>query len=222
MTSRYKKTQVFRSPSGRLRQRLAACWCPGLAPLRPECTGGVARWSLLPAEPRKKAGVRSRKAACHAPRYPGTLPPQRPSSRDAFPGRLFGKSRRSLDQPIPRRCLGLRSASPAPPHLSASRSDALFVPQSTQNTRSRGRGTDPWKVSLHVERIDVEGELDTGGRPQQWLHLADQLVQFARADRLQLIVEAEVVLQPKHRRLSGPEQPHLRRLPSTRCCSRAS
>src|SRR5437868_4966980 len=71
-------------------------------------------------------------------------------------------------------------------------------------------------LSLHVERVDVEGELDARRRMQRRPGLARQLVQLTRTRRLQLEVETEVVLQPKHRRLRRAEQTHLRRLPSLR------
>src|SRR5215211_2550038 len=64
-------------------------------------------------------------------------------------------------------------------------------------------------LSLHVERINVEGKLNARGRVKRRPRLARQLVQLARARRLQLEVKTEEVLQPEHRRLRRAEQTHL-------------
>ena len=60
-----------------------------------------------------------------------------------------------------------------------------------------------------------------------WIdNLSRQLVQLARTCGLQLEVESEVILQPKHGRLRGTEQTHLGGLtslllsPLLRCASR--
>src|SRR6266508_1104967 len=73
--------------------------------------------------------------------------------------------------------------------------------------RGGGRGEGFWPgASLHVERIDVERELHARGRVQGRPRLARQLVQLARAHRLQLEVKAEIILQPEYWRLGGTEQ----------------
>ena len=103
MASQHQKDQVGSGPSGRLRQRLAACGPHGRAPwLAPKTRAGWQAGVSLPEQTPKKAGFRPRKAACHP-----LLSVARWSARcrpgDHHAGTLV--QRRTLDQPIAGCCL---------------------------------------------------------------------------------------------------------------------
>ena len=64
MASRHPKNQVFSSPSGRLRQRLAACAPHGRAPGHaPKTVAGWQAGVSLPEHTRKKQGFALEKQA---------------------------------------------------------------------------------------------------------------------------------------------------------------